>query len=86
LKSMEGVRSERAAFECVIVIAVPRGPALVYSGRCEGEIAETPRGKNGFGYDPGFFYKTVGKNLCGVEPDGEKPGEPQGNSHGKAPR
>ena len=42
LKAMEGVSDRRAAFECVIAIAVPRGPALVYSGRCEGEIAERP--------------------------------------------
>jgi len=64
LKSMEGVRERRAAFECVIVIAVPRGPALVYSGRCEGEIAGDPRGKNGFGYDPVFFYKPLGKTFA----------------------
>ena len=45
LKTMEGVADRRAAFECVIAIAVPRGPALVYDGRCEGEIADQAKGK-----------------------------------------
>jgi XTP/dITP diphosphohydrolase len=64
LKAMEGVSDRRAAFECVIAIAVPRGPALLYSGRCEGEIARDPSGKNGFGYDPVFFYPALGKTFA----------------------
>ncbi len=63
LSAMEGVSDRRAAFECVIAIAVPRGPALIYSGRCEGEIARGRTGKNGFGYDPVFFYQPLGKTF-----------------------
>jgi len=64
LKAMERVTDRRAAFECVIAIAVPRGPALLYSGRCEGEIARDRSGKNGFGYDPVFFYPPLGKTFA----------------------
>lgn len=64
LQAMEGVSDRRAAFECVIAIAVPRGPALIYSGRCEGEIARGRTGKNGFGYDPVFFYQPLGKTFA----------------------
>ena len=63
LKMMEGVADRRAVFECVIVIAVPRGPALVYDGRCEGEIANQARGKSGFGYDPVFYYAPMNKTF-----------------------
>ena len=35
LVEMEGKDDRRAAFECVISIAVPSGPALTYDGRCE---------------------------------------------------
>ena len=63
LKMMEGVADRRAVFECVIVIAVPRGPALVYDGRCEGEIAYEPRGESGFGYDPVFYYPLLKKTF-----------------------
>jgi XTP/dITP diphosphohydrolase len=64
LKAMEGVSDRKAAFECVISIAVPRGPALTYEGKCEGEIATDPGGKNGFGYDPVFFYPPLGKTFA----------------------
>ena len=64
LKAMETVSDRRAAFECVIAIAVPRGPALIYEGRCEGEITRDPRGENGFGYDPVFFYQPLGKTFA----------------------
>jgi XTP/dITP diphosphohydrolase len=64
LKAMEAVSERRAAFECVIAIAVPRGPALIYEGRCEGEITRDPSGKNGFGYDPVFFYPSLGKTFA----------------------
>jgi len=64
LKAMEAVNDRRAAFECVIAIAVPRGPALIYEGRCEGEITRNPSGKNGFGYDPVFYYQPLGKTFA----------------------
>jgi len=64
LKAMEGVRDRKAAFECVVSIAVPRGPALTYEGRCEGEISTDPGGQNGFGYDPVFFYPPLGKTFA----------------------
>ena len=38
LAEMTGEDDRRAAFECVISLAVPSGPALTYEGRCEGEI------------------------------------------------
>ena len=56
LEAMKGKKNRRATFECVIAIAVPRGPALIYEGRCDGEIIHEMRGENGFGYDPIFFY------------------------------
>lgn len=64
LKALEGVKNRKAAFECVISIAVPTGPALTYDGRCEGEILEAPAGENGFGYDPVFFYAPLRKSFA----------------------
>jgi XTP/dITP diphosphohydrolase len=64
LDALEGVDQRRAAFECVIAIAVARGPALIYKGRCEGEIARSPKGEKGFGYDPLFYYPTLGKTFA----------------------
>ena len=63
LKEMQGETDRRAAFECVLSIAVPSGPALTYEARCEGLIAMQPAGQNGFGYDPIFFYPPLNKTF-----------------------
>jgi XTP/dITP diphosphohydrolase len=64
LKEMKGKTNRKAAFECVISIAVPTGPALTYEARCEGVIAEKPFGNNGFGYDPVFFFPPLKKTFA----------------------
>ena len=40
LKEMRGKKNRKAAFECVISVTVPSGPALTYEGRCEGEMGK----------------------------------------------
>ncbi len=64
LEEMKGITNRRARFCCVISIAVPTGFALTYEGTCEGEILEEPRGSNGFGYDPLFYYPPAGKTFA----------------------
>ena len=64
LDEMKTKTNRKAAFECVISIAVPGGPALTYEGRCEGIIAEQPAGENGFGYDPLFYYPPLKKTFA----------------------
>lgn len=66
LRAMDGKTDRRAAFECVISIAVPSGPALTYEGRCEGEITTSPKGDSGFGYDPVFYYPEYGKTFAEI--------------------
>ena len=68
LAAMKGKTNRRAAFKCVISIAVPTGPALTYEASCEGLILETPVGENGFGYDPIFIYHPL-KNICRTDPE-----------------
>ncbi len=64
LDELDGAENRKAAFECVISIAVPSGPALTYEGRCEGEITTAPKGESGFGYDPVFYYPDFGKTFA----------------------
>lgn len=56
--------NRRAAFACVLSLAVPTGPALTYEGRCEGVIAHAAAGENGFGYDPVFYYPPLNKTFA----------------------
>jgi XTP/dITP diphosphohydrolase len=71
LNAMEGVENRKAVFQCVIAIAVPRGPALVYEGTCEGVLALEISGEKGFGYDPLFYYPPLKKTFAQMSP-GEK--------------
>jgi len=64
LREMEGMSNRKAAFECVISIAVPKGPALTYEARCEGLITPVPAGSKGFGYDPVFYYPPYKKTFA----------------------
>ncbi|MBL7179284.1 MAG: XTP/dITP diphosphatase [Desulfobacterales bacterium] len=64
LEEMKAKSNRKAAFECVISIAVPAGQALTYEARCEGLVADKPSGSNGFGYDPVFFYPPLNKTFA----------------------
>lgn len=63
LKALEGVEDRSARFQCVLSLAVPTGAALTYEATCEGVILDAPRGQNGFGYDPLFYYPELGKTF-----------------------
>jgi XTP/dITP diphosphohydrolase len=44
----------RVAYVCALAYATPGGDVHVVEGRCEGVLADEPRGDGGFGYDPAF--------------------------------
>jgi XTP/dITP diphosphohydrolase len=56
LAQLADVPDERltAHFACAAAVAIPGGAQHVVLGRIEGHIVRTPRGTNGFGYDPIF--------------------------------
>ncbi|NSW87405.1 MAG: XTP/dITP diphosphatase [Syntrophobacteraceae bacterium] len=64
LEALAGKKDRKARFCCVLSLAVPTGPALTYEAACDGIILEAPRGENGFGYDPLFFYPPKGKTFA----------------------
>jgi XTP/dITP diphosphohydrolase len=64
LRELRDIANRTAAFVCVIAIAVPWGPSLVYEARCEGLIATESAGTGGFGYDPVFFYPPLQKTFA----------------------
>ncbi len=56
LRALDGVSLERRTgrFRCVAVCATPDGRSVIEEATVEGHIIDTPRGSNGFGYDPIF--------------------------------
>ncbi len=69
LQELAEEKNRKAAFKCVLSIAVPSGPALTYEGSCEGVILKEKRGESGFGYDPLFLYEPFNKTFaeCNME-------------------
>lgn len=55
-----------ARFRCVIAIAQPGGEILYACGQCEGIIAFSPRGNEGFGYDPIFYIPELKQTMAEI--------------------
>lgn len=53
-----------ARFVCVIALAQPDGSVQFCSGECKGVITFEPRGENGFGYDPIFYFPELQKTMA----------------------
>lgn len=62
LAALNGIPEDRrgASFRCVIVLYNVRGKYEVFEGTWRGIIGTTPRGNNGFGYDPLFYVPELG--------------------------
>ena len=70
LQLVKGLAEEerKARFRCVIVIAKPDGSYESAEGQCRGFIADRPRGRRGFGYDPIFYVSRYKKTMAELEP------------------
>jgi XTP/dITP diphosphohydrolase len=53
----------------VLVLLAPDGQRVVSEGRCEGSILESPRGAEGFGYDPLFLVEGTGRTMAELSLD-----------------
>jgi XTP/dITP diphosphohydrolase len=53
-----------ARFVCVLAIARDGRTLHTSRGSAEGLILDAPRGKNGFGYDPLFYFPQIGKTFA----------------------
>lgn len=51
-------------FVCWIAAARDGQTLAVFEGKAEGLIQETPKGSNGFGYDPLFFFPQINKTFA----------------------
>ena len=65
-------RARAARFVCTMCVAGPGGTVICEArGAVEGEIVDEPRGANGFGYDPHFLVRALGRTTAELSP-GEK--------------
>ena len=70
-KLLASLKGERDGYYCCVMVLVrhaddPR--PLIAEGLWHGEIARTPRGSNGFGYDPLFLLPKLGLTAAELDP------------------
>jgi XTP/dITP diphosphohydrolase len=70
LRELEKVPAEKrlARFICVLAAARDGQTLQTFRGAVEGFILETPRGHNGFGYDPLFYFPQIGQSFAELSP------------------
>lgn len=66
LAALSGIPLEqRTARFCTVIVAYkPDNSYIMSKGIAEGQISFTPKGTNGFGYDPIFFDCNLGKTFA----------------------
>ena len=73
LREMEPCHNRSACFSCALCLAAPNNEILLeVEGKCEGLITKKPRGRNGFGYDPGFEVLDTGLTFAEMEVENKK--------------
>jgi len=80
LQDMRDIPEERRSCRFTSAVALARRgrPTLCVTGSCEGRLLFAPRGENGFGYDPLFFYEPLGRSFAELTAE-----EKNGVSHRK---
>jgi XTP/dITP diphosphohydrolase len=71
LRELAGIPAEKrmAQFVCVLAVASDGQTLQSFRGTVKGFILETPRGNNGFGYDPLFYFPQIGQSFAELSPE-----------------
>ena len=82
LKNTEHVPDgqRQAQFVCVITMVTPEGQVVQARGEIHGELTREPRGGNGFGYDPIFYYPPLGMTTAELSPEAKNEVSHRGNA------
>ena len=82
LKNTEHVPDgqRQAQFVCVIMMVTPDHQVIQARGEIHGELTREPRGENGFGYDPIFYYPPFGKTTAELSPEEKNQVSHRGNA------
>ena len=70
----------QAKFVCVISFVTPEGTIIQARGEIHGELTRQPRGENGFGYDPIFYYPPFGQTTAEIPAEQKNQVSHRGNA------
>ncbi len=68
LEKLNGIEEEKRVAYFVSVLALAENGKIIktFSGKVKGYIVSEPKGDNGFGYDPVFYYKPIRKTFAQI--------------------
>jgi XTP/dITP diphosphohydrolase len=73
LRELDDKEDRAVAYICALAYVDADGHEHLVEGRCEGTLAERPRGTGGFGYDPAFVPVDTGpgddRTMAELEPE-----------------
>jgi len=69
IEKLENENDRTARFVSVVACILPDGSSFTVRGECKGTILRSPRGENGFGYDPLFYIPELGKSFAELSAD-----------------
>jgi XTP/dITP diphosphohydrolase len=73
LRELSDKQDRSVAYVCALAYVDADGNEQLVEGRCEGTLAEEPRGTGGFGYDPAFVPVDTGpdddRTMAELDPD-----------------
>jgi XTP/dITP diphosphohydrolase len=71
IEAMRGKKADErcAQFVCVLALAQQGRAIGVFSNSVHGVITESPRGADGFGYDPIFYFEKLGRTFAEMTPE-----------------
>ena len=64
IKQLANAPNRNTKFACVIACAYPNGEIITTTGEIHGQIAHSPSGTGGMGYDPIFYVPEYGKTAA----------------------
>lgn len=68
IKKVSSSKDTSAYFTTIICFTIKSGQYIIFEGKISGNISDTPRGKNGFGYDPLFIPAGHNKTFAEMSP------------------
>ena len=72
LSELKPFSNRKAKFECALCIARWEKILIEVAGFCEGLITFSPKGENGFGYDPIFEVSGLGETFAEMDHEKKK--------------
>ena len=67
IEKIKNIKDRKAYFQCVLCFIDENGEVYFTDGKCYGEIIDTPKGDNGFGYDPIFYIPELNKTMAELD-------------------